>query len=344
MPNRNNFFQASDLSFLTNALLSWYENQGRDLPWRQKGGAHPNPYLVWISEIMLQQTTVKTVIPYFDRWMKKFPTLEAVAKAPLSEILLSWQGLGYYTRAKKIHECAKVLFETYNGQFPNKKEALQKLPGIGPYTSSSLMAFAFNAPETVVDGNVLRVISRLYGITAPVNVKDITPLAIDLTSKTRGADYASAIMDLGATLCTPKNPRCEDCPWKSLCQAHKENLTDIIPLIEKLKKQERKGNVFYIQNEKGEVFIQTRKGKGLLSGLTEFPWNEDESFPFEASFEKKGLVVHTFTHFRLELSVYQTTVKKGEPLPFEGEFVPFERFSDYPFSTLMKKVIKKARK
>ncbi|MDD4520298.1 MAG: NUDIX domain-containing protein, partial [Alphaproteobacteria bacterium] len=177
-----------------------------------------------------------------------------------------------------------------------------------------------------------------------VTVKDITPLAVELTSQTRGADYASAIMDLGATLCTPKNPRCEDCPWKSICQAHKENLTDIIPLIEKLKKQERKGNVFYIQNEKGEVFIQTRKGKGLLSGLTEFPWNEDESFPFEASFEKKGLVVHTFTHFRLELFVYQTTLKKGTKLPFDGKFVPVENFSDYPFSTLMKKVIKKASK
>ncbi|MBR4926921.1 MAG: A/G-specific adenine glycosylase, partial [Alphaproteobacteria bacterium] len=187
---------------LSELLLKWYQKNGRYLPWRVKGRAHHDAYAVWVSEIMLQQTTVKTVLDYFDRWMTRFPTLSDLAGADIQDVLLMWQGLGYYTRAKKMHECAKVLVEKYDGQFPSNRSELLKLPGIGPYTASSICAFAFNLPETVVDGNVIRVIARLYGITTPIDKEDIYKRATALTSQKHGADYASAIMDLGATVCT----------------------------------------------------------------------------------------------------------------------------------------------
>ena len=213
---------------LTKQLLNWYVRYGREMPWRVKGKAHPNAYAVWISEIMLQQTTVATVHDYFIRWMKKFPDIQTLARADLQDVLLAWQGLGYYTRARKIHECAHVLMEKYGGKIPNKRDELLKLPGIGPYTASSICCFAFNQPETVVDGNVMRVIARLKGITKEISALDIYPLAQKLTSLTHGADYASAIMDLGATVCTPTNPKCELCPWKKACVAYQKNIQEQI--------------------------------------------------------------------------------------------------------------------
>lgn len=324
---------------LTQALLDWYHQNGREMPWRVKGGAHFNPYMVWISEIMLQQTTVQTVGEYFIRWMKKFPTIESVAKADLQEVLLMWQGLGYYTRAKKIHECARVLVEQYNGKIPQQRELLLKLPGIGPYTASSICAFAFNKPETVVDGNVIRVIARLYGLTHAVTKEEIYQLAEKLTSPTQAADYASAIMDLGATVCTPANPKCLLCPWQNACIAHQKGLTAKIPLILKPEKQKRHGTVYLIQNEKGEYLIQKRAGKGLLSGLYEFPWNTQNTQPFPADWtDLKRQVSHTFTHFHLTLSV-QTT-KLNQPVSIDGIWCRPQDFKNYPFSTLMKKVMK----
>lgn len=329
---------------LTRDLLEWFDKNGRDLPWREKGGAHSDAYAVWISEIMLQQTTVKTVIPYFHKWMKRFPTVRSLARAPLEEILLMWQGLGYYTRAKKIYECAQVLVQQYDGQFPPSKKELLKLPGIGPYTSSSIMAFAFNKPETVIDGNVVRVLARLDGIEEPVTPPDFEARASELTSQERPADYASAIMDLGATVCLPANPECLFCPWQKECKAFHMGLTDKIPSIKKPKKLFKRGNVFWIENDKGEVLLRKREGKGLLSGLTEFPWNEDETFPFEADWEKGGVVSHTFTHFHLDLTLYKTRLAAEKELPENvgGFFTRTEDFNNYPFSTLMKKVIKQA--
>ncbi len=331
---------------LTRDLLEWFDKNGRDLPWRQKGGAHPNAYAVWISEIMLQQTTVKTVIPYFHKWMKRFPTITSLAQSPLEEILLMWQGLGYYTRAKKIYECARILTQEYDGRLPCDKKELLKLPGIGPYTSSSLMAFAFNAPEVVIDGNVVRVLARLDGIEKPVTPFDVESRAKELTSLTRPADYASAIMDLGATVCLPSNPACLFCPWQKECKAFCKGLTDKIPTLKKTKKLFKKGNVFWIENDKGKILLRKRTGKGILSGLTELPWNDDETFPFEANWKKQGHISHTFTHFHLDLTLYTTRLKKGKEPPESQEtfFAKKEDFSRYPFSSLMKKVIKEASK
>ena len=318
---------------LTTDLLKWYSKNGRELPWRTKGGAHFDPYAVWISEIMLQQTTVATVLTYFDKWMKRFPTIQDLANADLQDVLLTWQGMGYYTRARKIYECAKVLVEQYNGKIPPDREALLKLPGIGPYSASSICCFAFNMPETVVDGNVIRVIARLYGITDEITAKDIYPLAEKLTSTEHGADYASAIMDLGATVCTPTNPKCDVCPWQKSCVAGKKQIQESIPKIRKLEKKNVAGQVYLWQNSKGEYLIRQRTEKGLLHGLWEFPWCEA---PLRSG--KYATITHVFTHFKLTLQIVQ------EKPPFEvsgGTWAKPIDFAKYPFSTLMKKVIKK---
>lgn len=318
---------------LTTQLLDWYQKYGRDLPWRVKGGAHPNAYAVWISEIMLQQTTVATVGDYFIRWMKKFSDIKTLAQADLQDVLLAWQGLGYYTRARKIHECAKVLMEKYGGKIPSNRDELLKLPGIGPYTASSICCFAFNQPETVVDGNVMRVIARLKGITSEITASDIYPLAQKLTSLQHGADYASAIMDLGATVCTPTSPKCTLCPWHETCIANQKEIQEQIPQIKKLAKKEKFGRLYLIQNTKGEYLIRQRSGKGLLAGLWEFPWEEVSAL----SSQKLLHVIHVFTHFKLTLELVQS----NKATDFNGVWVLPTDFKNYPFPTLMQKVIKK---
>lgn len=321
------------------SLLDWFAKNGRDLPWRVKNKAHDDPYAVWISEIMLQQTTVKTVLDYFSRWMKRFPNIHVLAKADIQDVLIMWQGLGYYTRAKKIHECARLVVSQHNGIFPKTRDELLKLPGIGPYTASSICCFAYNMPETVVDGNVIRVIARRYGLTHAVTQDEIYELAQKLTPKKEGADYASAIMDLGATVCTPLAPDCILCPWKKDCLAFRKNLTDEIPLIQKPKKQTRSGIVHLIVNHQGKYYIRKRSEKGLLSGLYEFPWCYGTVPLFEALWTKQTKTVsHTFTHFKLTLTLY-VTVSDHLPLN-DGLFVGLNDFEKYPFSTLMKKVIK----
>lgn len=320
---------------LTTQLLNWYAQNGRDMPWRVKGGAHPDAYAVWISEIMLQQTTVATVVDYFIRWMKKFPDIKTLAQADLQDVLLAWQGLGYYTRARKIHECARVLMGKYNGKIPANRDELLKLPGIGPYTASSICCFAFNQPETVVDGNVMRVIARLYGITKEITAPDIYPLAQELTSPTHGADYASAIMDLGATVCTPTNPKCKGCPWAKSCIAHQKGIQEQIPQIKKLAKKEKFGRLYLIQNRDGEYLIRKRTGKGLLSGLWEFPWEEVPAL----SPKKLPHVVHVFTHFKLTLVLVEAP-EKASAFP-DAIWVKPSDFKNYPFPTLMQKVIRK---
>lgn len=329
---------------VTEKLLKWYEKNGRVLPWRTKGGAHPSAYAVWVSEIMLQQTTVKTVIPFFDRFMKRFPTVESLAAAPISDVLLMWQGLGYYTRARKLHEAAKVVAEQYGGRFPASRSQLAKLPGIGAYTSASVAAFAFNLPESPVDGNVIRVLTRLNGWDEPtVSIMDKINTCADELIKAADcpADYASAIMDLGATVCTPKSPQCLLCPLRDDCKAFKDGTADKIPLIVKLKRDARKGYVFLIKNTAGEFYIRTRSEKGLLHGLTEFPWNTDETLPFSADWKIiRKKVKHVFTHFDLTLTLVLLNTD-NVPADWDGRFVSPEKFKDYPFSTLMKKVIAK---
>lgn len=322
---------------LTQSLLKWYKQAGRELPWRVKGGAHFDPYLVWISEIMLQQTTVQSVIPYFQKWMSRFPTLQTLAKASLDDVLMLWQGLGYYSRAKNIHKAARYFLSL--GGIPDDKALLLKAPGIGPYSCASIMAFAFNRPEVVIDGNVMRVLSRVYGIITPINRDVILPYAQKLTPLQEGADYASAIMDLGATVCKPVSPLCPQCPWQNYCLAYQKHLTETIPVLKKSVPLDKKGVVFLLYNQKGEVYIQKRSGKGLLSGLYELPWDTQGQDFLPADWQVlPGQVHHTFTHFKLTLQI-KTAVLKHPPKTLPGLFVKKSDLTLYPFPTLMKKVI-----
>lgn len=325
---------------LANLLLEWYEQNGRDLPWRVKGGAHPDPYVILVSELMLQQTTVKTVIPYFYRFMEKFPTIDALADAALEEVYVYWQGLGYYSRARSLHSTAQIIIQQYRGSFPQTKREVLKLKGIGPYTAASFLTLAFNQPETVVDGNVIRIICRLYNLEQ--TPAEIMPLirqkAEALTDRHHAADYASAIMDLGALICTPANPRCKDCPWQNHCQARQLGNTEKLPLRSKITKPEKHGKVYLVFNRKDEIFIRKRTEKGLLSGLYEFPWSTEERFLLTRAGTDTGKEIsHIFTHFRLTLRIF--TLQSNTP-PLEGTFIPAAAFKEYPTSTLMKKVWK----
>jgi len=327
---------------LADLLLAWYKENGRDLPWRYKGGAHPNPYAVLVSEFMLQQTTVTTVIPYFHCFMERFPTVYDLAKATDEEVYQLWQGLGYYTRARSLHTSAKMIVDDFNGIFPHTREDVLKLKGIGTYTVASFLALAFNQPETVIDGNVMRIMARLYHLTRPLDeIKDdIRKKATILTSKISPADYASAIMDLGATICTPKKPLCMVCPWQQYCKS--KDLPDLeqIPTRKKLAKKEQHGYVYLIYNDKGEVFIRKRAEKGLLFGLYEFPWNTDK--PVVKGAENTGVkVTHIFTHIKLTLEIYKLASAKNPCT--DGVYVKPSDLKNYALSTLMKKVFAKSK-
>ena len=324
---------------LANLLLEWFDRQGRDLPWRVRGMAHPNPYVILVSEIMLQQTTVKTVVPYFYRFMKRFPTIQSLAEASQEEVYFYWQGLGYYSRARSLHATAKMIVEKYNGIFPQDKKEVLKLKGIGPYTAASFLSLAFNQPEAVVDGNVVRIICRFYGLVEPAQdiMETIRNKADEIASVEHPADYTSAIMDLGATVCTPKNPKCLECPWQENCFARINQQIENIPVLKKLEKKNKTAQVFLITNSKNEIFIRKREGKGLLSGLYEFPWEEDDSLNFDSK-DTTLEVSHVFTHFKLVLKIQ---ILSAEEIDLKGQFVPQETLQNYPFSTLMKKVYKK---
>ena len=327
---------------LTNLLLAWYQKNGRELPWRVKGGAHSDPYVVLVSEFMLQQTTVKTVIPYFYRFMARFPTIFDLAKANLEEVYQLWQGLGYYSRARSLHTTAQIIVQKFDGKFPQTREEVLKLKGIGAYTVASFLALAFNLPETVIDGNVMRIIARLYHLTAPLDeITDIIQKrAAELTSPKNSADYASAIMDLGATVCTPKNPQCPLCPWQKYCQSKDKPDLEAIPYRKKISKKEQTGIVYLIYNDAEEIFIRKRTEKGLLSGLYEFPWNTDNILLDNAKDTQKT-VTHIFTHIKLTLHIFE--LKSNYAPTTDGFFVPINKLKNYALSTLMKKILKKAK-
>ena len=321
---------------LSTLLLKWYDLNGRQLPWRVKGGAHPNPYVILVSEFMLQQTTVKTVIPYFERFMQRFPDINTLARADLEEVYLYWQGLGYYTRARSLHTTAQIIMKNYAGKFPQSKQEILKLKGFGPYTAASFLALAFNQAETVIDGNVTRIICRLHHLTEPTDkiTDKIRELATELTDSAHASDYASAIMDLGALICTPKNPLCRQCPWNKFCQS--KNCADLekIPYKTKISKTEKNGFVYLIFNDQGQIFIRKRTEPGLLTGLYEFPWSETPLY--QDAINTNLTISHIFTHIKLTLNIQ--TLLKNTP-PTKGIFINIAELENYPLSTLMKKVI-----
>ena len=322
---------------LTEKLLNWFDMYGRELPWRVKGGAHPSPYVILVSEFMLQQTTVKTVIPYFARFMARFPDVESLAATSLEDVLQYWQGLGYYTRAKSLHNTAQQIVKA--GNFPCTHKEVMKLKGIGKYTAASYLSLAFNIPEPVVDGNVMRIICRMYHLTAPLDElqDEIYQKAAELTDKNRAADYASAIMDLGAMICTPKNPQCLLCPWQCACQSCGGDDVEQIPARKKTTKTLKTHPVYLIFNQKNEVYLRKRSEKGLLSGLYEFPWGDELKQPHKAVACEES-VRHIFTHIDLTLQLFSC---RDDDYQADGFFVSWDKVSDYPLSTLMKKVYNK---
>jgi len=332
-------------------LLAWYDRQRRDLPWRAPLGTAPDPYHVWLSEIMLQQTTVATVGPYFDRFMARWPDISALAAASLDEILHMWQGLGYYARARNLHACARVVVEQYGGAFPSERAELRALPGIGDYTAAAIAAIAFDRRYAAVDGNVERVVARLYAVIEPLPTAKprLRELAAALVPEQRAGDFAQAMMDLGATICTSRRPRCVLCPWRGACLAEAGRLAGALPApAEKPERPLRYGVAFWLTGADGAVLLRRRPEKGLLGGMIEIPstawraipWTFAEAIgaaPAAAEWSAlPGIVRHGFTHFQLELAV---VAGMGTT---DGLWSPIDKLGEHALPTLMKKVARHA--
>ena len=341
------------------ALLAWYDRHRRVLPWRAPPGDRSDPYAVWLSEIMLQQTTVAAVGPYFRDFLNRWPTVTDLAAAPLDDLLHAWQGLGYYARARNMHKCATVIAGDLGGVFPDTEEGLRKLPGIGPYTAAAIAAIAFGRPAVVVDGNVERVMARYFAVDTPVPTakSELQELAARLTPVARPGDYAQAVMDLGATVCTPRRPKCLLCPLSDDCAAHAAGIAETLPRREAKKpKPTRHGIAFWIERVDGTVLLRRREEKGLLGGMMEFPsstWGSKkpalvdvlpevpEGIAPDAAWQMlDGIVRHTFTHFHLELVVVR--VRQVDSAEIEGVWLPPDRFSEAALPSLMKKVARHA--
>jgi A/G-specific adenine glycosylase len=339
-------------------LLAWYDRHRRKLPWRAPPGRRADPYRVWLSEIMLQQTTVKAVAPYYQRFLARWPDIRALAAAPLDEVLKTWAGLGYYARARNLHACARAVVERHDGKFPASEAGLRDLPGIGPYTAAAVVAIAFDISATPVDGNIERVIARLYAVDTPLPAAkaEIFELAQALTPPRRAGDFAQALMDLGATICTPKTPACALCPWNAGCAAYARG--DAATFPRRAPKREgalRRGAAFVAHRADGFVLLRTRPAKGLLGGMTEVPttgWTAgfDESGAIASGprFSSRkpvkwrrrlGIVRHVFTHFPLELFVYQAELPARTPAPKGTRWVKITELAGEALPSLMRKVL-----
>jgi A/G-specific adenine glycosylase len=301
-----------------NALLAWYDRERRDLPWRAPPGVRPDPYRVWLSEIMLQQTTVKAVTPRYADFLRRWPDAAALANAELGEVLAAWAGLGYYARARNLHACAREVVTRHRGRFPETEAELRSLPGIGGYTAAAIAAIAFGARATPIDGNIERVVARVFALTTPLPAAkaEIKVLAESLTPDRHAGDFAQAMMDLGATICTPRRPACGLCPVRPHCAGYAEGLAEVLPYRdEKTERPVRRGVAFVVLREDGAVLLRERPPKGLLGGMIEVPstpWTEappdaravQSHAPVDGEWRKlTGRVEHTFTHFHLVLEV-----------------------------------------
>jgi A/G-specific adenine glycosylase len=327
-------------------LLNWYDRHARKLPWRIPPGsnAHPDPYAVWMSEIMLQQTTVAAVAPYFERFMARWPTVSHLAASSDEDVMAAWAGLGYYSRARNLLACARMVVERHGGAFPADEAALLALPGVGPYTAAAIAAIAFGLPATVVDGNVERVVSRLFAVDTPLPSArpELRRLAATLTPAIRPGDFAQAMMDLGATICTPRSPRCLSCPIGEGCSAYRLGLAENFPVkAVKAAKPERRGTAFWIEN-KGRVLLVRRPPTGLLGGMRALPsseWGLGEapvSPPIAGQWRQtQKQVRHIFTHFALTLDIAMTVT--GDSPEISGEWWPLEQLEDAGLPTLFAK-------
>jgi A/G-specific adenine glycosylase len=338
-------------------LLAWYDRHRRRLPWRALPGRVSDPYAVWLSEIMLQQTTVTAVKPYYEKFLTLWPTVQDLADAPVGEVMAAWAGLGYYARARNLHKCAGVVAADHGGVFPDTEDGLRTLPGIGPYTAAAIAAIAFDRHAVVVDGNVERVMARLFAVTEPLphSKPKLRELAASLTPQDRAGDYAQGVMDLGATVCTPKSPACVICPWNDVCIARQQGIAEKLPA--KVKKAEvplRHGLAFWMMRTDGCVALTRRPPKGLLGGMMEVPGSDwratpwkakDAVYPVKATWrELPGLVLHTFTHFRLEVTVHAADLTKAqaEKLGKDVTWTPLDKIGKAGLPSVMAKMAKHA--
>lgn len=307
---------------ITVPLLTWYDTHARVLPWRvpPNSAATPDPYRIWLSEVMLQQTTVATVKPRFIRFIDLWPSVADLAAAPVEDVLAEWAGLGYYARARNLTKCAQMVVKDYGGAFPVTEQVLLTLPGIGPYTAAAIAAIAFDQPAVVVDGNIERVMTRMFAVRQPIatSKEKLRTHAASLTPKKRPGDYAQALMDIGATICTPRNPLCALCPLSAKCMAYKQGVAAELPLKNaQEQKPVRRAHIYVALTDQGAVMVERRPSKGLLGGmlgLPTSPWPKqgqpEYRPPCDGAWEKAGEMRHTFTHFHLDNQIWQAKMNE----------------------------------
>jgi A/G-specific adenine glycosylase len=344
------------VSLAATALLAWYDRHRRSLPWRAGPGEVAEPYHVWLSEIMLQQTTVAATIPYYERFLIRFPTVQALAAAPLEDVLAAWAGLGYYARARNLHACARVVVAA--GDFPRNLAGLRALPGIGEYTAAAIAAIAFGVPAVPVDGNVERVVARLFAVTEPMpRAKSIlraraAALGTDKGAEARPSDFAQALFDLGATVCTPSAPACALCPWMADCAGRQAGIARELPRrAAKRARPLRHGVHFWLADQGGNVLLRRRPAEGMLGGMTELPgtdwrtepWQAADALlhaPMHADWMPAGQVRHGFTHFELTIDLLAARVPRIEA---PGFVRPVAALADEALPSVMRKCVRMAR-
>src|SRR4051812_10311412 len=336
-------------------LLDWYDRHRRRLPWRALPGERADAYRVWLSEIMLQQTTVKAVGPYFEKFLARWPEVGALACASLDDVLRMWAGLGYYSRARNLHACAVAVLRDHGGVLPDTEEGLRALPGIGPYTAAAIAAIAFGRRTMPVDGNIERVVSRLFALEDPLpSAKPlIRQLATGLLGPARAGDSAQALMDLGSSICTPKKPACALCPLNEDCVARARGDQEAFPRKAPKKAGTLRRGAAFIVRRGGELLVRTRADKGLLGGMTEVPGSEwlagqDDIAALKQApalkgvtrwHRQPGVVTHVFTHFPLELVIYTASVAARTRPPAGMRFVPIATLADEALPNVMRKAI-----
>ncbi|MEJ2599170.1 MAG: A/G-specific adenine glycosylase [Anaerolineales bacterium] len=344
-------------------LLSWYELNKRDLPWRR----NTTPYTVWVSEIMLQQTRVETVIPYFQGWMERFPSVKALAQANLQEVLSAWEGLGYYSRARNIHKAAQIIVEQYGGHLPDDPQALRSLPGIGRYTAGAIASIAFGADTPALDGNIRRVLARLFNVSeparSPAGEKRLWELAAEHLPAGRAGDFNQALMDLGATLCTPRAPDCERCPLSEDCAAHELGLQAQRPVLARKPAIPHHTVTAAVIQRDGHVLIAQRPTGGLLGGLWEFPGGklqpgEDLAACLQREIREElgaeilvgtpfGEYRHAYTHFKVTLHAFLCRLCDGEPPKAvqvqDLRWVTPKELADYPMGKIDRRIAQRLK-
>lgn len=344
------------------ALLDWYDRHRRVLPWRALPGQTPDPYHVWLSEVMLQQTVVKAAIPYFLYFVENWPTVHDLARAPQEDVMTAWAGLGYYARARNLHKCAKIVSADYGGIFPDTQAMLKQLPGIGDYTAAAITAIAFNKPATVVDGNVERVMARIYAVTEPLpdSKKALHAHASEFAGafRHRPGDLAQAMMDLGAGICIPKAPRCVLCPVKTFCRACEKGGAENLPVKKARKvKPEKHGYIYCVKDKEGNILIHKRPESGLLGGMTGFPtsaWVEktqpcehpafikdvSRHYATTVKIMENMVLYHSFTHFNLKLTGCILDVGDTDKIiesTGEMHWIPLKKLEKGIFPTVFRK-------